>query len=92
MLEYIIRLAIMIPLFGGMIWGSLWLWRKTQLGLGPVQALRRQQSVIEVIDAAMMGNGARVAVLRYRSRELVVAINRTQMTLLTDQPLESAHD
>jgi flagellar protein FliO/FliZ len=92
MLEYILRLLIMIPLFGGMIWGSLWLWRKTQLGSGALQSLRKEARVIEVIDAAMMGNGGRVAVLRYRNRELVVAVNRTQMTLLADHPLETAHD
>jgi flagellar protein FliO/FliZ len=83
MFEYLLRLFIMVPLIGAMIWGSLWLWRKTQLGGGPVAALRREARVVEVIDGAMLPNGARLAVVRYRERELLIAVNRTQTVVLS---------
>ena len=80
MLEYILRLAVMVPLIGGMAWGSLWLWRKTQLGIGA----RNDQRVLEITDAAMMGAGCKLAVVRYRDRELLIAVSRTQTVLLAE--------
>ena len=32
MFEYILRLLILLPLVGGMAWGSLWLWKRVQMG------------------------------------------------------------
>lgn len=83
MVEYILRLFIMVPLIGGMIWGSLWLWRKSQLGGSPIAALRREPRVVEVIDGVMLANGCRLAVVRYRDRELLIAVSRTQTVLLS---------
>ena len=31
MFEYILRLLILLPLVGGMAWGSLWLWKRVQM-------------------------------------------------------------
>ena len=33
MLEYILRLLGRLPLVGGMAWGSLWLWKRVQMGV-----------------------------------------------------------
>ena len=33
MFEYILRLLILLPLVGGMAWGSLWLWKRVQMGV-----------------------------------------------------------
>ena len=35
---YIIKLLILIPLVGGLAWGSLWLWRRAQPGMAPPAA------------------------------------------------------
>jgi flagellar protein FliO/FliZ len=81
MLDYILRLLIMVPLVGAMAWGSLWLWRKTQLG---VNLGGKNERVVEVIDGALLGSGAKLAVVRYRDRELLLAVNRTQTVLLAE--------
>jgi flagellar protein FliO/FliZ len=85
MLEYLLRLALMVPLIGSMAWGSLWLWRKTQLGIGA----RNDQRVLEITDAAMIGAGCKLAVVRYRDRELLIAVNRTQTVLLAEQSADT---
>ena len=36
-LEYFGRLLLIMPLIGGLAWGSLWLWKKLQIGL-PLQS------------------------------------------------------
>jgi flagellar protein FliO/FliZ len=82
MFEYILRLVIMLPLIGGLVWGSLWLWRKTQPGMH--LAGSKNERILELIDANMLGNGCKLAVVRYRNRELLIAINRTQTVLLAE--------
>ena len=43
MFEYLLRLFLLVPLVGGLAWGSFWLWRRVQLGLPecPAGAARR---------------------------------------------------
>ena len=35
MLEYILRLLILLPIVGGMAWGSLWLWKRGEFVESP---------------------------------------------------------
>jgi flagellar protein FliO/FliZ len=86
MFDYILRLLILLPLIGAMVWGSLWLWRKAQLGVN--LAAGKAERTLEIVDAAMLGSGCKLAVVRYRERELLIAVNRTQTVLLA----QDSHD
>lgn len=79
MTEYFIRLFVLLPLIGGLAWGSLWLWRRVQIGL-PVTANRERPA--RVIDVLPMGTGSKIAVLDFNGQELLVAVTRTQISLL----------
>lgn len=81
MFEYILRLAILLPLVGGMAWGSLWLWRRVQLGL-PVQGV--QQRAAKIVDAIPLGTGIKLAVVRFDGRDLLVAVSRGQVSLISE--------
>jgi flagellar protein FliO/FliZ len=81
MFEYILRLAILLPLVGGMAWGSLWLWRRVQLGL-PVQGT--PDRVVRVVDAVPLGTGTKLAVVRFDGRDLLVAVSRGQVSLISE--------
>lgn len=87
MFEYILRLFILVPMIGGLAWGSLWLWRKAQMGL-PMQggALRAAQ----MVDVVPLGPGSKLAVVAFGGRELLVAVTRTQITLLAEDTRENA--
>lgn len=81
MFEYILRLVILLPLVGGMAWGSLWLWRRVQLGL-PVQGT--PDRVVRVVDAVPLGTGTKLAVVRFDGRDLLVAVSRGQVSLISE--------
>ncbi len=79
--EYILRLVILVPLVGGLAWASLWLWKRLQLGL---PAMRAPDRSVRLIDALPLGPGARLAVVSFDERRLLVAVTRGQITLLTE--------
>jgi flagellar protein FliO/FliZ len=82
MFEYILRLFILVPTVGGLAWGSLWLWRRLQLGL-PVTALTQKPA--RMIDVLSLGTGAKLAVIEFGDSELLIAISRTQISLIAEQ-------
>jgi flagellar protein FliO/FliZ len=89
MLEYVIRLIIFVPVIGAMAWGSLWLWRKTQMGTGAGWMPGASGRAIEIVEVAGTGAGSKLMLVRFRARELLVAVNRTQTVLLTENPVEA---
>jgi flagellar protein FliO/FliZ len=81
MIDYILRLLILIPLVGGLAWGSLWLWRRAQGGL-PLG--RQQERALRIVDAVPISTGSKLAIVRFDDRNLLVAVTRGQITLLTE--------
>jgi len=81
MAEYILRLVILVPLVGALAWGSLWLWRRLQIGL-PV--MRVPERAVKIIDAVPLGTGSKLAVVRFDERNLLVAVTRGQVSLLCE--------
>lgn len=82
MTAYILRLVILLPLVGGLAWASLWLLRRAQIGLPLSRA--GQDRALQVIDAVPMGTGSKIAVVRFDDRNFLVAVTRTQITLLSE--------
>lgn len=82
MLEYILRLFILVPLVGGMAWGSLWLWRKLQLGM---PANGQAHRPLKMIDVVTLGTSGKLAIVEFGDRELVIAVSRTQISLLAER-------
>ena len=81
MFEYILRLFILVPLVGGMAWGSLWLWRRMQLGLPITAVTAKPARMIDIIPA---GAGAKLAVVEFGDRQLLIAISRSQISLIAE--------
>jgi flagellar protein FliO/FliZ len=82
MLEYILRLFILVPMVGGMAWGSLWLWRRLQMGL-PMQG--PADKPLKMIDVVTLGTSGKLAIVEFGDRELVIAVSRTQISLLAER-------
>ncbi len=88
MFEYILRLFILVPMVGGLAWGSLWLWRRMQVGLplhGPSEKPAR------MVDVLPLGAGAKLAVVDFGDRQLLISVSRTQVTLIADNPKGDFH-
>ena len=81
MFEYILRLFILVPLVGGMAWGSLWLWRRAQLGL-PLQNQANRPA--RMIDVVSLGTHGKLAVVEFGGRELLISVSRTDIRLIAE--------
>ena len=84
MTEYLLRLLLLVPLVGGMAWGSLWLWKRVQLGL-PSQAPRdRPVRPVRLVDVLTLGTAGRLAVVEFGGRTLLIATSRQGISLIAD--------
>lgn len=88
-LEYLGRLLVVMPLIAGMVWGSLWLWKKFQLGL-PMQTQKTR--TVNVMESVSLGSNGRLLVVEFGREKLLVGVSRAGITLLTttDRPLPHA--
>ena len=80
-LGYILKLLILIPLVAGLAWGSLWLWRRAQQGIG---SAGRRERLVTLLDATPLGATAKLAVVEFEGRRLLLAVSRTGVQLVAD--------
>ena len=78
-LEYFGRLLLILPLIGGMAWGSLWLWKKLQIGLPMTTAPTR---AVRVVDAVSLGSNGRLLVVEFGQDRLLLGASRSGISLL----------
>lgn len=81
MTEYFLRLLIFVPLVGGLAWGSLWLWKRAQLGL---PARRPNDRTAQVVEILTLGTSGKLAVVRFGGKTLLVAASRNGISLIAD--------
>ena len=94
MVEYILRLFILIPLVGAMAWGSLWLWRRAQLGIPVIPGFSlgaKAERRAQLLDVIPLGTGSRMVVVDFGDRELLVAVTRNQISLLSEHEKGDFH-
>jgi len=83
MLEYILRLLILLPLIGGLAWGSLWLWKRVQMGM-PLTGGVKQPRPVELVGVLPLGPGSKLAVVEFAGQQILVAVSRNGITRLAD--------
>jgi len=86
MLDYLLRLLLLVPLVGGLAFGSLWLWRKLQPGI----AIGSRERAIRVVDAIPMGATGRLAVVEFANRHILVAVSRGRIEKIAEAPADGA--
>ena len=80
-LAYILKLIVLIPLVAGMAWGSIWLWRRAQQGIG---GAGRRERLITLLDATPLGATAKLAVVEFEGKRLLIAVSRTGVQLINE--------
>jgi len=90
MFEYILRLLILLPLVGGMAWGSLWLWKRVQMGVPLVGGTPRARA-IEMVDVLPLGPGSKLAVVEFAGQRILVAVSRNGVTRIADDSQGDFH-
>lgn len=83
MLEYILRLALLLPMIGGLAWGSLWLWKRVQMGV-PLTGGAKQPRPVELVGVLPLGPGSKLAVVEFAGQQILVAVSRGGITRLAD--------
>lgn len=79
-LEYFGRLLLVMPLIAGMVWGSLWLWKKLQLGM-PMQAQKTRN--VQVLDSVSLASNGRLLVVEFGGEKLLLGVSRAGINLVS---------
>lgn len=82
MVEYFLRLLILLPLIGGLAWGTLWIWKRTQGGM-PLSGPKRD-SVLGLVQVLPMGVGAKLAVVDFAGQQILLAVTRAGISRIAD--------
>lgn len=81
MAEYLLRLALLLPLLGLLIWGSLRLTKYLQTRMVGVQSAGRS---IELVETSLLGPGMKLAVVRFHDREILLGCSRQGLVRLSE--------
>ncbi len=90
LLEYIARLALLLPLLGGLIWASLKLTRYLQTRLHGA-AVAGSGRHLQLIETSLLGPGLRLAVVRFHDREILLGASRQGLVRLAEAPARADH-
>jgi len=87
---YILKLALMLPLLGLLIWGSLLLTKRLQARM---QTGERAKAA-RLVETTMLSPGVRLAVIEFHGREILVGSTRHGLTRLAEAeaPLRDDRD
>ena len=80
---YVIKLLVLLPLLAGLIWGSLWLARKAQSGIGTAREGKRKARLLET---SILAPGIRMAVIEFHGREILVGATKQGLVRLCEAP------
>jgi len=86
MLWYILKLFIVLPLIGALIWGTLKLLQKMQARYG---AAPGQAKSVRIIETTMLSPTLKLAVIEFHGREILVSASRNGLTRLAEAPARS---
>ena len=86
MIDYLLKLLLLVPLVGGLAYGSLWLWKRLQPGI----AIGNRQRAIKIVDAIPMGATGRLAVVEFANRHILIAVSRGRIEKLAEAPADGA--
>ena len=80
MVWYLLKLLVMLPLLGLLIWGSLWLTRRLQARLNDPDRPRSAR----LLETTILSPGVRLAVIEFHGREILVGSTRHGLTRLAE--------
>lgn len=89
MFWYIVKLLVILPLIGLMIWGSLKFAKRLQSKFGaPVGAGK----AVKIVETTMLSPTLRLAVIEFHGREILVSTSRGGITRLAEAPARASQE
>jgi len=86
MFFYILKLIVLLPLIGLLIWGSLKFAQKMQARFGNAP---EGGKAVRVVETTMLSPTLKLAVLEFHGREILVSISRQGLSRLAEAPARS---
>lgn len=83
MFWYFVKLLVLLPMIGGMIWGSLKLAKRMQGRLGAPQCGSR---AVRIVETTMLSPTLRLAVIEFHGREILVSTSKNGLVRLAEAP------
>ena len=83
MFLYIVKLVILLPIIGGLIWGSLKLAQRMQAKFG---AAPQGGKAVRIVETTMLSPTMKLAVLEFHGREILVSMSRQGIVWLAEAP------
>ena len=84
MLLYILKLLILLPLIGLMIWGSLKLAKRMQGQFGAPGG--GGEKAVRIVESTMLSPTLRLAVIEFHGKEILVSTSKAGLTRLAEAP------
>lgn len=81
MAEYFARLALLLPLLGLLIWGSLRLTRYLQTRMIGLEGSSR---AVQLVETSLVAPGLKLAVVRFHDREILLGCSRQGLVRLAE--------
>ncbi|HEY9090168.1 flagellar biosynthetic protein FliO [Parasphingorhabdus sp.] len=75
MTVYIIKLLILLPVMGGLIFAALWLYRKYQPALGHAH----KQRSLKIVETLPLGNFAKLVIVEFGDRKILLSVTRSRV-------------
>lgn len=89
MFWYVLKLLIILPLIGVMIWASLKLAKRVQNQFGaPAGAAK----TVRILETTMLSPTLRLAVIEFHGREILVSTSRAGLTRLAEAPARAREE
>ena len=83
---YILKLVIMLPLIGLLIYGSLWLYRKYQ----PQTMMRQKSNILNVVEVLPIGVNNKLAVVDFEGRRVLLSVTRNGVQAIESKDAKNA--
>lgn len=90
MVEYLLRLALLLPLLAGLIWGSLWLTRYLQTRLAGASSMGGGAGGrhLQLVETSLIAPGMKLAVVRFHDRDILLGCTRQGMVRLSERQVD----
>ena len=85
MLWYVLKLLVVLPLIGAMIWASLKLLHAMQARYGAAGPQARAKAV-RIVETTLLSPTLKLVVIEFHGREILVAAARGGLTRLAEAP------
>ena len=86
MLWYVVKLILLLPIIGAMIWGSMKLLQKLQARVGVQPGTAR---AVRIVETTMLSPTLKLAVLEFRGKEILVSASRNGLVRLAEAPVQA---